>query len=353
MKLRSLILKVLFAAGEVRSVVVARKSGVSRTYVHRTLQQLEREGVVRLVGKANKARYVSANPEAIDKALASELVFRAILRNDSLEEDRILERIKAETGIFRGISPNVARIVDYGFTEMLNNAIEHSHSLKIEVRMGRTASGIHFTVLDRGIGILRNIMQTRNLGNEQEALQDLMKGRLTTMPGRHSGEGIFFTSRSADGLMIRSAEKKILFDNLLSDVFVRTVKPRQGTQVDFWVSLNSKRELASVFREFTGEGMTFDKTRVLIALFKAGAGYVSRSQARRVLTGLEGFREIVLDFAHVEVVGQAFADEVFRVWQSHHPTVVVRVENASQDVRFMIDHVSHAGPFVDPASYKR
>jgi hypothetical protein len=159
------------------------------------------------------------------------------------------------------------------------------------------------------------------------------------MPERHSGEGIFFTSRVADGLVIRSSDKKILFDNLIPDVFLRTVKRRTGTQVDFWISLKSQREIVAVFREFTGESMTFDKTHVAVALYKVGSGYVSRSQARRVLAGLEGFGEIVLDFTGVETVGQAFADEVFRVWKSRHPGTVLHVKNASSDVQFMIDHV--------------
>ena len=55
---------------------------------------------------------------------------------------------------------------------------------------------LSFIVNDSGIGIFRNIMQKRNLKSELEAIQDLMKGKTTTMPESHSGEGIFFTSKS-------------------------------------------------------------------------------------------------------------------------------------------------------------
>ena len=34
--------------------------------------------------------------------------------------------------------------------------------------------------------------------------------------------------------------------------------------------------------------------------------------------GLERFREVVLDFAGVDAIGQGFADEVFRVWARAH-----------------------------------
>jgi anti-sigma regulatory factor (Ser/Thr protein kinase) len=228
--------------------------------------------------------------------------------------------------------------VNYGFSEMLNNAIEHSESAMVDVRMARTPSRLSFAVVDRGIGILRNIMRTRNLGSELEAIQDLLKGKQTTMPDRHSGEGIFFTSRVADGFAIRSSDKKILFDNLIPDVFFRTMRQTKGTRVEFWIALDSTRHLTDVFREFAGEQMTFDRTRVSVALYSAEPGYVSRSQARRLLSGLESFREIVLDFARVKLVGQAFADEIFRVWKTNYPGITIRVENASPDVQAMLSH---------------
>ena len=338
-KLRQTILKAVSSKGEARTSDIARKTGLSRTYVHRLLQQMENEGTLRLVGKANQARYVYADEASLDRALSSQLSFHSVLPNEHLEEDRVLARIRAETGIFHGMRENVARIVDYGFSEMLNNAIEHSESAMVDVRMARSPSRITFTVVDRGIGILRNIMRTRNLGSEQEAIQDLLKGKQTTMPDRHSGEGIFFTSRVADGFTIRSSDKKILFDNLIPDVFFRTVRQTKGTRVDFWIALDSPRQLTDVFREFAGEQMTFDRTRVSIALYSAEPGYVSRSQARRLLSGLESFREIVLDFARVKLVGQAFADEIFRVWKTHYPGITIRVENASPEVQAMLSHV--------------
>jgi hypothetical protein len=47
-----------------------------------------------------------------------------------------------------------------------------------------------------------------------------------------------------------------------------------------------------------------------------------------------------VDFARVDLVGQALADEVFRVWKSHHPGTILRIVNASPDVQFMITRAS-------------
>jgi len=64
---------------------------------------------------------------------------------------------------------------------------------------------------------------------------------------------------------------------------------------------------------------------------------VSRSQARRLVSGLERFREVVLDFRGVELVGQGFADEVFRVWARQHLEVALIPIAMSPPVAFMVE----------------
>jgi hypothetical protein len=66
-------------------------------------------------------------------------------------------------------------------------------------------------------------------------------------------------------------------------------------------------------------------------------GLVSRSQAKRLLARFEVFREVILDFAGVASIGQAFADEVFRVFQNAHPEVHLRIMHASEEVLRMIN----------------
>ena len=55
----------------------------------------------------------------------------------------------------------------------------------------------------------------------------------------------------------------------------------------------------------------------------AAAPYVSRSEAKLLLSRLEQFRDVELDFAGVDTVGQGFADEVFRVWPLVHPNTTI------------------------------
>lgn len=74
-----------------------------------------------------------------------------------------------------------------------------------------------------------------------------------------------------------------------------------------------------------------------------GSLYVSRSQARRILSSLTGFKTVILDFNHISGIGQAFADEIFRVWQNHNPNVEIKAERANENVRFMIERARHHG----------
>jgi hypothetical protein len=77
-------------------------------------------------------------------------------------------------------------------------------------------------------------------------------------------------------------------------------------------------------------------TRTVIRLFALGTDFVARSEARRLLVGLDRCREVIFDFGDVASIGQGFADEVFRVWAQAHPDVVVRTQNANEEVQFMI-----------------
>jgi anti-sigma regulatory factor (Ser/Thr protein kinase)/biotin operon repressor len=337
--IREVIIAILKKKGEFRRSTIIQATGYSRSYVNKVLQQMQQEGKLVLVGKANQARYLPVDKKIHARVKLEQLAFHRILTNVGLQEDIVLEEARTSTGIFHSLPNNVRQIIEYGFTEMLNNAIEHSRSEKIVVKIRRDESSLNFTVLDRGIGIYRNIMEKKHLNSAFEAIQDLLKGKQTTAPDYHSGEGIFFTSKVADILVIKSDRKKVIFNNLIDDIFVRDVKDFKGTEVVFSIQLNSRRKLASVFSRFTGEEYEFGATEVSVRLYKPSTGYVSRSQARRILTGLEKFSKIILDFEGVELVGQAFADEVFRVWRKKYPDKTIVVKNANENTEFIVKHV--------------
>lgn len=99
---------------------------------------------------------------------------------------------------------NVLDIWQYGFTEMFNNAIDHSGGKTISVNLEKTAVNTEIAIYDDGVGIFRKIQAELGLLDERHAVLELAKGKLTTDPARHSGEDIFFTSRMFDDFVILS-----------------------------------------------------------------------------------------------------------------------------------------------------
>jgi len=239
---------------------------------------------------------------------------------------------------------NIRSIFDYGFSEMVNNAIDHSESPTIRTMVEITDGKLHFEVHDDGIGAFENVMRKRDLENSYEAALDVLKGKTTTVPDRHSGEGIFFTSKSGDRFILESQGLELLVDNLIPDTFLEAVTPRKGTRVSFEIALNSDRHLdRDVFRPYSMsvEEPAFDKTQVHVKLYRYGTAQISRSQARRLLTGLDKFKVITLDFERVPSIGQGFADEVFRVFQKRHSDIRFEYLNANDAVRFMIERAKN------------
>ena len=334
MDVKDLIFDFLKKKSRVTTADLVDKTGLSRAYAQRFLKNLADVGAIIRVGKANQAHYVTASKKGALPAKPARV--RKIINNKGLAEDKVLSAIKEESSIFQGISGNVSSIVDYAFTEMLNNAIEHSASDKIDVVLMKTSTDIRFTVVDWGVGIFNNIMKRKRLASTMDAIQDLLKGKETTAPAAHSGEGIFFTSKIADQLIIKSFQKKIFFDNAAQDIYIKDIQSTGGTRVEFVLGLKSQKTLPDLFNQYTDESFQFSKTGVKVKLYHQDVDYVSRSQARRILAGLEKFKTVEFDFKDVATVGQAFADEIFRVWQNAHKDIKLTVKNTHENILLMI-----------------
>lgn len=336
MSINDFILEQLKEQDFVTATQIAKAQKVSRAFVNKKLQELRRSGNIVLMGKTNNAKYVLK--EKAKKIQGKNLLFARVLANKDLSEDKVLVEIKNETGIFLNLNENIEKIIDYGFTEMLNNAIEHSQAKKILVSCARDKEEIFFTVQDDGVGIFNDIKKKFGLPDIFAAVDLLLKGKHTSLPRSHSGEGVFFTSKAADRFVIKSFNKILSFDNQIDDVAVQDSKiPLKGTRVSFFIALESDNNLSDIFKRYSNENFTFDKTDVRVKILELALGnYVSRSQAKRLVFGLDKFRAVILDFKNVATVGQGFADEVFRIWQKSHPEVKIEFKNANPNVEFMI-----------------
>ncbi|MEN6317758.1 MAG: DUF4325 domain-containing protein [Syntrophaceae bacterium] len=333
--IRKIILNKLAKDGTAKVADISGATGLSRAYIHRFFKELKEEGRIILMGKANAAHYVL--PDS-GRAIADRPAnIHRILRNKDLREDIVFGEIKNEGSWFTKLAENVAGVTEYSFTEMLNNAIEHSGTDIIEIFVKESGDRLHFDVADKGVGIFNNIMAKKGLNTPLDAIQDLLKGKQTTAPEAHSGEGIFFTSKMVDHFSIRSSGKWLVIDNERNDIYVKDspLKTR-GTKVSFSIKLDSTKTLFDVFSTYTDDSMEFTRTTVFVKLYKNNVQYISRSQARRIVVGLEQFKRIELDFQDIDTVGQAFADEIFRIWHTHHPESQIVPKNMNDNVEFMV-----------------
>lgn len=312
---------------------------VSRQYVTEVLREMVKN---RELLKEGGGRYTLYTLPKFAELLANRVKKR--LKNESLDEYEILDEMKAGANFLNSLKDNVSRIFNYAFTEMVNNAIEHSQSENIEVEVYKSGDNLIFVVNDFGIGVFKNVMKKKNLKSELEAMEEILKGKTTTIPSNHSGEGIFFTSKVSDVFILESYGLRLRVDNLINDIFYEEQKPEKiGTRVIFIVSLDSNRLTDGVFLRYQTdpEEGGFDKTEIRVKLFAGGSIYVSRSQARRIIDGLAGkFKTIILDYDKVPTVGQAFADEIYRVFQARHPEIQIKSINMNEVVAFMINRVS-------------
>ena len=123
---------------------------------------------------------------------------------------------------------------------------------------------------------------------------------------------------------------------MLPDIFIESKRKTKGTTVRFSLATETTRTLRGVFDQFSSVEAGFYGTEYLIKLAGFDDAFISRSQAKMVMNGMERFKHVTLDFADVRLVGQGFADEALRVWANDHPLTRVTWTNANPDVEFML-----------------
>lgn len=360
MDIKERILQLAKNEKRLKTIDIAKKFGVSRQYISLVLSELVMSSKLLKVGSTRNAEYVFPEYALQHLEIFPVKIVKTFL-NKNLEEHRVLDEVEAQFSPILKLSENVRSVFTYAFSEMLNNAIEHSKSERISIEVFLKDGSLVFVVNDFGIGVFRNIMQKKKLQSELEAIQDLLKGKTTTMPKSHSGEGIFFTSKVGDEFILESYGYLLIANNKIPDIFLQEMKgsgkQKRGTKVTFKIATDSKGHLNEVFERYANideeSNYGFDKTEIKIKLYALGGVHISRSQARRVLSGLEKFRVIVFDFDKVPVVGQAFADEIFRVFHNKHQKIKLQAVNMNDAVKFMVDRVEGINPrnqdmFLDP-----
>ena len=308
---------------------------ITQPAVSKHLNKLIDEGLLTAEGKTKAREYKLVTLE--DSAF--QIPITSKLQEYSAWEKNILP-------LLGEVDNNVRSICLFGFTEMLNNAIDHSGSKDAIFMIQRNAANIEINVWDTGVGIFNKIQKAFDLEDPRHALLELSKGKLTTDSENHSGEGIFFTSRIFDKFSILSDSLFYSRTNMAKpDDWLMEIEDHQatvGTRITMEISPFSENNLEEIYSRHAAkkDDFGFSSTHVPIQLMRyEGDHLVSRSQAKRLLHRFDLFKEVFLDFKGISTIGQAFADEVFRIYRKAHPEIRVVWVNTNPEIERMIAHV--------------
>jgi len=301
---------------------------ISRQAVHKHIKKLVEQRAL-LVRGATRNRHYLLHPlekwehiYSLDGALAEDTVWRK------------------DIAVFvRDLPDNVIDIWHYGVTEIINNAIDHSSGQRLHIQVTKTATNTEIVVYDDGEGIFKKIQRELGLLDERHSVLELSKGKLTTDPDNHTGEGVFFSSRMFDDFAILSGS--VYFSHKYDDIedwIMERQRFQSGTGVFMKIANNTSRTSKEIFDAFTsGDDYGFNKTVVPVRLTQYGdEKLISRSQAKRLLARIEKFKTVIFDFDGVETIGQAFADEIFRVFKARHPEMDLIYLKVNKQVKQMI-----------------
>ena len=305
----------------------ATRFAISRPAANSYIQRLETEGWIARSGPSTHPVFSPGYKRRVSKLYSLE----------GLEEHIAWEQ---DFSPYFNLPNNVRMIVNHGFTEMLNNAIDHSGGKSVFVWMNQDEKTTKIAISDDGIGIFQKITAALNLPDKRQALFELAKGKLTTDPSRHSGEGVFFTSRMFDHFEIEANGLSFNHDEQSPDDWLLEEPGAfsKGTAVFMDIELTSQRTTSGVFAQFMDAPHDYDFSKTVVAMKLATYGdeqLVSRSQAKRLSARFDRFKTVVLDFSEVQEIGQAFADELFRVYRNEHPSVELTPLNMTNQVEKM------------------
>jgi DNA-binding transcriptional ArsR family regulator len=308
------------------------QSGLTRQAIQYHLRKLVEDGELEPVGAGRGRRYRRA------------LLVETTLETKSLQEDRVWKQLRSSVSALEQLNLNAERISNFAFTEMLNNAIDHSESEVVRITLANRHDSFVFGVKDWGVGAFEHVRRQASLEDHIAAIQEISKGKMTTDPERHSGQGIFFTSKAVDLFSIASNGWRWVVDNLRQDETIGGSQVRRGTVVDFEINRDTERLMSQVFDEYSNaETLAFDKSRTTVSLFEFDVPFVSRPEAKRLARNLDRFREVVVDFKDLKEVGQGFADELFRVWASNNPNTKLIPVNMNDPVKLMVQRALAGG----------
>jgi hypothetical protein len=311
--------------------ITAQRFAISRQAAARHIKKLITEGDIETEGYTSGRIYRPGQGQMTEftYALADRPVGYCIWKKDILP-------------LLQSLPDNTIELWESCFQKIFNNRSDHSGGSLVHVQIIQQKTQTTINIADDGNGLFQSIQAKFHLKDEQDAALMLSKGKMAPDLDDTIGRDIIFSSRMTDhftiisGKVIFAHQYDIAWDWALS---VSNEK-RTGTVVSMIIENDTMRTISQVYSNFTtpaAGNLTFSKTCAPVSLVQYSTEPLfSRSQARRVLAHIDRFNFAVLDFLGVEKIGPAFADQIFRVFSSEHPEILLLHCNANKQVEAVI-----------------
>ena len=266
-------------------------------------------------------------------------------REDSILFSEILPLINA--------GDKAMEIWNYVLPEILSNAVNHSGGSTVSIYVRSNYLYTRVTVADNGVGIFSKVREAmKSFGHRDPSIDDavaeLYKGKFTSEPDKYVGDGIFYSMHLLDkfaaiseGNVIRAGfeeEPSYLRSHLLGYAMRPT---DNGTVIVMQLENDTQRDASDVFDKYSSGEDGLLRTNIPVFEACADRNPITRSQAKRLCARLDMFDEVILDFEKSMIMGQGFADEVFRVFHNNHPQVVVMPVGMNPVVKRMYLHAAN------------
>ena len=223
--------------------MVIRKFGLSRQAALRHMYVLITQGKVTAAGRTKDRTYTLNS--SVDKSFTLKI-------SPLLQEDQIFhEKIAPYLG---NIEAGVKEIIEYGFSEVMNNIISHSEGQMCNIILLKNEGSISLMINDDGVGIFFKLTKHFSLGNNRHSILELSKGKLTTDPVNHTGDGLFFVSRLFDSFILDASGLAWRYNQNLNEWSVVPSKKNKGTSIFLEISNFSNRTLCQVMQDYSSNG---------------------------------------------------------------------------------------------------
>lgn len=328
------------AQGGALASLATEQTGLSRVAVSRRLKKLADAGYLLRHGSGTRQTY----------SIGSSRFWLGVLQREDIlnqgGEMAVWERHVAP--LITDQNPNVRSLANTAFTEMLNNALDHSQAQQVALGVHMHADRLQMVVADDGVGIFGKITESAHLFDPRLAMLELAKGKFTTAPEGHSGMGIFVSSRMMDGFSIESCGLRFdphethqalpAFDWIDVAACLKPLQARTVLRMD--IALDSTRTPNDVYLKYFEPNEVgseaFHTTEIPVRLAQLSSELVSRSQAKWVMERATQFKTVILDFEGVAHVGQAFVDEIFRVFAVAHSHIQLKTVGMTSEVAQLV-----------------